>query len=164
MFEEEADIVDEFILSCEWNRDDDIRRGYELLERYPRNAYLWRMCGNLIEMSRSRSFQIDEARYCYEQTIELRPDHFQGYEDLGDWYSCRCADFQTAIRYYRRAFELGNEDSSRIELARALAHTGRKTEALSELEQCRDRNSTDYSEARQDILEGLLDPSPHNAG
>ena len=164
MFEEEADVVDEFMLNCKLGRDEDVRRAYELLERYPRNPALWRMCGQLIEMSKSDTYQIDEARYCYEKTIDLKPNNYQGYEDLGDWYGVRDDDYTTAIEYYRQAIELGNKDSSRIELAHALARIGQKDHALNELEFCADKNDDDYILMKKEILEGLLDPPSDIAG
>ena len=158
MFEEEADVVDEFIMNCKFDRDEDIGRAYQLLERYPRNAALWRMCGQLIEMSKNDKYQIDEARYCYEKTIDLQPDFYQGYEDLGDWYGVETDDYETAIKYYQRAIELGNNDSSRIELAHALASLGRKDHALTELELCTDKNNEGYIQMKREILDGLHDP------
>ena len=158
MFREESDVVDEFVLNCKFGRDDDIRIAYELLEQYPRNAELWRMCGQLIEMSKSDTYQIDEARYCYEKTVDLKPEHYQGYEDLGDWHGVRNDDYVTAIRYYRQAIELGDRDSSRLELAHALVRVGQKDDAIVELELCADKNEEDYLRMRREILEGLLDP------
>jgi len=158
MFEEESDVVDEFMLNCKFGCDEDIQLAYELLRRYPLNFQLWRMCGHLIELSKSDVYQIDEARCCYEKLLDLRPDYYQGYEELGDWHGVSNNDFTTAIDYYRKAIELGNQDSSRIELAHALARIGQKDLALNELEACGDKSSDDYVQMKKEILDGLLDP------
>ena len=160
MVDEESEFVDDFIMKSSFDRDEDIHHGYDLLKRYPHNAELWLRCGHLIEMSKSGTFQTDEARHCYERVIHLQPDHFKGYEHLGDWERVRCDDARTAIGLYRRAIELGNEDSSRIELAIALASLGTKAEALRELESCRNKHDSDYVETKRNIADGLHDPYP----
>ncbi len=135
----------------------------EATSAYPGSAQLWRMRGDLLHLKLTdltltnlRSLAQEDnillkdlpdkrlMRECYERSVSLDPSDAESLESLAYFYDIWDERPDLAEDAFRRAIQNGGSPSAYAGLARALAETGRKAEAIELLDAC---PFVDYDEA-----------------
>ena len=137
--------------------DEDIRRIFETLEKFPNSSRLWNFCGDAIQLSNAVDYTLHDAKRCYESAIEVSPADPLAYEALGFWYDIQ-NDLDASVHYFQLAVERSDSDTPRIGLARAFAQLGKVALAKMQMSLCIHQNSFELAALREEIANGVWLP------
>jgi tetratricopeptide (TPR) repeat protein len=102
----------------------------QLLERYPASPEAL----DVVACTFSRLKRLDEARKCWERSVEMNPDFADGYFWLGQ-LARDVGEGERSVELFRQAIARGTTNrAAPAMLARSLDHLGRFPEALAVLE------------------------------
>jgi tetratricopeptide (TPR) repeat protein len=127
------DLIDEVrgaLSSGVGSADDHLARVDRELANHPRNAQLWCLRGDLIQLGSGNAPGLHEAREAYERAASEDPSMVEAFESLGYFWDAIEDNPGRAEFYFRRGLELGGGASVYYGLARVLAQLGRPDEAL----------------------------------
>lgn len=129
----------------------------------PHDYRLWDMRGNFIQLSNTEpsKYTLEDSKASYLKAIAINPDFAQGHESLGYYYDVIEEDYHSSVLHFRKALALEKRLNCYIGLARVLAQTGHKQEALLLLspESCPHAEDMDVQIMRQEIEAGMWAPS-----
>ena len=137
--------------------DEGLREVQDAVEMYPESASLLCLLGDLILLTDVDDYELIDARTSYERALQADANSAEANESLGYYHDVYEHDFVEAERYLRQAIALGGREYSYAGLARVLAETHRKSEALAVLDQCAGASDS-VDELREEIESGVWDP------
>ena len=134
----------------------------EAVRDYPGNASLLCMRGDLIQLAPASYQSEDDPKGCYLRAIEIDPLCCEAWESLGYYYDDYDDDYTRAIEAFKRAIECGAGPASVRGLARALAESGKRGDALATIDRALAQDITSaekiaFSELREEIVSGDYD-------
>jgi len=119
-------------------------RALGLIERHPQVGLIWKALGASLKM------QGKDSLSAFQRGVELLPDDFEGYMNLGNTLKDR-GRFESAVANYGRALDIRKDViDAYFNLAEALHGTGRLDEAASTYRCVLDLNS-DYAQAHNNL-------------
>ena len=138
----------------------------EAVRRHPESPELWIMRGDVISFAPPEAgFPPDRPLKCYRKAISLDPCYANAYKAIGYHHDVWTENFRKAEAAFRKSIELGADEESYVGLARVLAQTGRKDEALDLLEpgNCEFYDDPEVTRMRREILKGEWDPGAQSS-
>jgi tetratricopeptide (TPR) repeat protein len=138
----------------------------EAVRRHPESAELWIMRGDVISFAPpDAGFPVDWPLKCYRKAISVDPCYARAYKAIGYHHDIWTENFRKAENAFRKSIALGADEDAYVGLARVLAETGRKDEAIDLLEpgHCEFYDDPDVQKMREEILKGEWDPETLSA-
>jgi len=101
---------------------EDLELVERALEVHPDSIELWCLRGDLIQISNDEGrYRLEDAEASYTRAAEIDPEDPEAFESLGFYYDAICADPGKAEPFFRRAIDLGADESAHEGLAEVMA-------------------------------------------
>ena len=111
-----------------------MRLAHRAMAAFPASPGLLCIAGDLLRMQENVTDEdIGKSLGFYEKAIEADPNWADALEELGHVYDIHHENFDRAIPCFRKAISLGAGWTAYAGLAKSLAQSGRRLEALEEL-------------------------------
>lgn len=138
-----------------------IKLAEEALLRFPSSSKLHCIAGDLqLLHDEVTELNLKKSIGYNEKAIQVDRNCAEAYESLGHIYDVRYDYFEKAIGYFRKAIELGAGVTAYAGLARSLAQSGKRDEALQglSLKRCPFANHPMICKLTEELLDGAWDP------